>query len=69
MSGLLARIDLKNLTYRAVMIPLLQKLLFVRDRVTLDEILKLGEVGIALKSAHHYGSYRSQRPIRPVRPF
>lgn len=55
MCGLVGRIDLKNLTYRVVMIPLLQKFLFVRDRVTLDEILKLREVGSALKSAYHDG--------------
>lgn len=55
MCGLVGRIDLKNLTYRVVMIPLLQKFLFVRDRVTLDEILKLREVGSTLKSAYHDG--------------
>lgn len=47
MRGLFLRMDLKYLTRRVVMVPLLQEFFFVRNRVSLDEVLKLGEVGRA----------------------
>ena len=56
MRGMFVRIDLKYLARGVVMVPLLQKLFFVRDRVALDEILKLWEVRRAPESAYHSGS-------------
>jgi len=44
MRGLLVGVDLKYLTRGVVMIPLLQELFFVRNRVALDQILKLREI-------------------------
>jgi hypothetical protein len=53
MRGLSLGMDLKYLTSRVVMVPLLQKFFFVRDRVSFDQILKLWEVRRAQESPYH----------------
>ena len=60
MRGLFLRMDLKYLTRRIVMVPLLQKFFFVRDRVSFDQILKLREVRRAQESPYH-GEQRRRR--------
>jgi len=70
MSGLFVGIDLEYLTRRVVMIPLLQELLFVRDRVSLNQILKLGEVRRAQESAYHCActSAKQRRKKEQLKP-
>jgi len=53
MRGLFLGMDLKYLTRRVVMVPLLQKFFFIRERVSLDQILKLREVRRAQESPYH----------------
>src|SRR5712691_1737035 len=62
MRGLFLGMDLKYLTRRVVMASLLQKSFFVRDRVSLDQILKLWEVRRAQESPYHGDlSFKEQR--------
>lgn len=44
MVGLFVGIYAENLADAGVMVPLLQELLFISDRIALDEILKLGKI-------------------------
>ena len=44
MVRLFVRIDAENLSNAIIMIPLLKKLLFVRDWIALDQVLKLGKI-------------------------
>jgi hypothetical protein len=60
MRGLFLGMDLKYLTRRIVMVPLLQEFFFVRDRVSFDQILKLREVRRAQESPYH-GEQRRRR--------
>jgi hypothetical protein len=49
------------------MVPLLQELFFVRDGVTLDEVLKLWEVRRAQESAYHRGLVQTEKASIPGR--
>jgi hypothetical protein len=63
MRGMFVTIDLKYPARGAVMAPLLKKPFFVRERVALDEILKLEEVRRAPQTAYHSGG-RIKAPAR-----
>ena len=68
MLGLLVRAEVKYLADAVVVVPLLEELLLVGDRVTLDEVLQLWEVCGEENATAHGGNLESsgrsrQRPL------
>ena len=58
---ILVRINLEDLAYAVIVVPLLQELLLVRRGVTFNEVLQLRKVGSEQDTAPHAGRRRRDK--------